>query len=527
MKKIFYLFLAVIFTAGCSHSYVFKSGDPIGTLNDNRPSQVPQKNSFNYVEYSLTSSSRYPMVRTMDPRRIARSQDVNSADQVPASSWFTPRLGFKSLSAQDLLKGPEEIGAPQPPFKVTKTKTKGNSPGFHVTDSRGKKYLFKFDSGDYPALESAVNLVVNRLFWGFGYNVPEDYLYVLDSADISLAEGSGVTQDDVDKVLTFSAIEDDGRYRVTASLFLEGELLGPIPQRGTRRGDINDRIPHENLRILRALRTFSAFTGNSGFRSDNSMDVYVGEPGKGHTVHYILDFGEALGVHGVEKNRPWDGYEHFFSYNAMIRNFLGFGLPIKGWENLETTLTDPKGTFNAENFDPKTWRESVQFMPMRQAQPEDDYWAAKILAALTQDHLETLFEAAKYPDPEYSKVMIQFLMQRRQKIFEYIFKQVSPLESEGFKDGALKVQDIAWKILNEEGTTRYEVKLFNQGIKKAAKTFWVEASDDAFEVKISPEIFQKARGYVRAEIRKEKSKRAAEFHLRSESGTPLLAGVVH
>jgi hypothetical protein len=528
MKKIalYFLLMALPVFSGCARHYVFQDAPPVTQMQDQKPSSLPRTSDFNFVEYSVTSSARYPLVRAMDPRRVPRSEDVNAADDVPASTWFTPRLGYKTLTPEALLKGPEEVGPPQAPLKILKAKTKGNSPGFHVEDSRGKRYLIKFDSGDYPALESTANLIANRLFWAFGYNVPEDYLYLLNPDDLS-NENSQVSEDDVQKVLTFSAVEDDGRYRVTASLFIDGKSLGPIPQRGTRKGDVNDVIPHENLRVLRALRVFCAFTGNSGMRSDNSLDVYRGEPGEGHTVHYLLDFGETFGIHGIEKDRPWDGYEHFFSYQDTALRFFTFGAPLQAWEKTESDPEDPKGTFDAESFKLKEWRESTQFMPIRHARPEDDYWAAKILAGLTPDHLKALFEAARFPDPEYAEVMPGILLERRRKIFDYVFGRVSPLETEGLENGALQVKDLGRVLLEEKGPLRYQVRLFNRGHKQVAKTFWLESSEENFEVAIDPETLQRAGNYLRVEIRKESSSRSAEFHLRADGGKTRLAGVVH
>lgn len=526
MRKII-LSISLLMLAGCSHSYVFKNAAPITQLDDKKPSAVPKESDFNFNEYGVSSSVRYPMVRKMDPRRIPRSEDVNAADEVPASTWFTPRLGYETMSPEKLLKGPEQIGPPQPPFEIFKAKTKGNSPGFHVRDNRGKRYILKFDSGDFPAMESTANLIANRLFWGFGYNVPEDFLYLLNGEDLSIAEDASVTQDDVDQVLTFSAMEEDGSYRVTASLYVEGKILGAIPQRGTRENDPNDRIPHENLRILRALRVFNAFTGNSGFRSDNALDVYVGKEGAGHTVHYLLDFGETLGVHGVEKNRQWDGYEHFFSYQDSMRDFFAFGIPTRRWEKLEKDSTSPSGTFNGETFRLDEWRETTQFMPIRHSQPDDDYWAAKILAAVTEDHLQTLFQAANYPDPEYQKNVMDFLMTRRHQILKSTFHKVSPLESKGIQNGVLTVQDKAKEVFGAEAA-RYEVKIFNQGRKQIEKTFWVDSAEETFEIKIEPATLERAKNYLRIEIRKENSSRAAEFHVRSDSnGAPQVVGIIH
>ena len=55
-------------------------------------------------------------------------------------------------------------------------------------DSKGERYIVKFDLKDVPYLQSAAGVISNRLMWGAGYWVPEDYLVNLDSAKLSLAE---------------------------------------------------------------------------------------------------------------------------------------------------------------------------------------------------------------------------------------------------------------------------------------------------------------------------------------------------
>jgi hypothetical protein len=530
-KKLSVLLASIFLSAlvsGCAHPYRFKNAVPITSANDTKPSPVPGKSDFNFVEYSINSSVRYPVHDMLDTRRISRSQDVNSFDELPTSAWFTPRLGKVDISEEALVKGAEEKGPPQAPLLVVAAKTKGNSPGFIIKDSRGLKYLIKLDQFDYPAVESTANFVVNRLYWGFGYNVPEDFIIQISPTELKV-EGD-VNQEDVEKVLMFAYADDDGSYRAVASRFLEGTILGPISPKGTRKGDPNDTIPHQNRRALRALRMFSAWLDNSGIRSDNSLDVYVGEHGKGHTVHYLVDFGEALGVHGIEKNRAWDGFEHFFSLSDTARNFATLGFPIKKWEHLKMESNDLRGNFEANAFDPRTWKESVQFLPMQLSLPDDDYWAAKIIAATTPEHLEALFKAANHPDESYTKYILETLSKRREKILRYAFSRVSPLEFASIENGALHLRDLGHgqQGLNSSG---YKVRFLSARGRKIAKDLTLPVlSGKELEVPFT-DALAKTNGYLIVEItvlrNGKPAPRAAQFHIRMHEGTPLLSGIVH
>jgi hypothetical protein len=48
---------------------------------------------------------------------------------------------------------------------------------------------------------------------------------------------------------------------------------------------------------------------------------------------------------------------------------------------------------------PASWKEVYPYEPMRRSQPADDYWAAKVVAHLTQSQLEALVQAADYREP--------------------------------------------------------------------------------------------------------------------------------
>ena len=289
------------------------------------------------MDYYYKVLVRRPAGKLLDYRPNYPSRDVNALDHVPKSSWYTPRLGYGYISPQELLAGPENIGPPQPPLRVVRAKHQGSNPGFIIADSRDRLYLMKFDPPGQEGIETATALIVNRLFWGFGYNVPEDYLYYLDSRDLDIDPTADITREEVELVFGQVAPPVDGVYRSTASLLIDGIYLGPIPDTGVRKDDPNDIFPHEERRILRALRVFGAFTNQTDIRIDNSLDVYEGLAGEGFVRHYLLDFGEALGGHGATHQRLWDGFTHIFSFAEMGKNLLQLGLDVEEWEYLEPT----------------------------------------------------------------------------------------------------------------------------------------------------------------------------------------------
>ncbi len=537
MKSVFFnlliLLLAALFVCGCAaHGFRFADADPVWDLHDRTPGPMPHSTRYIRADYYFKVLVRRPAVKIFDYAPLVRSKDVNSLDHVPASSWYTPRMGYQSISPAEILNGLKQIGPPVLPVRVVRAKHTGLNPGFVIADSRDLLYLVKFDPPNFPAVETTTALIVNRLFWAFGYNVPEDYTFYFNSTEVPVDSTADISEAQVKLVFGAIAPPVDGRYRATASLLIDGIYLGPIGDTGTRKGDPNDLFPHEDRRILRALKVFGAFTNQTDIRIDNSLDVFEGEQDKGYVKHYLLDFGEALGAHGTSRGRLWDGFTHVFSFRQMFNNFATLGLKPHDWENVQFTPWKSVGTFEAKYFDPLQWKEAYPFAPIQRAQADDCYWAAKIIAALTREHLAALIEAADYPEPGAAEYVLETLMQRRQKVIDAYFGTVSPIEYISLDNSALRLEDFGKKYQSKIPKTSYEINFYNDGKNMIAPTLRLEETAEAFSVPLTTEMLRKARGYLRVTVRvwrgNQPAPRAAEFHIRQrKNNRPRLAGVVH
>jgi hypothetical protein len=509
--------------------YRFKDHAPVVDAGDQRPIPVPHAAPFHKMFYFVDVVVRQPAVRTLTPAPPRSARDINSMDEVPRSSWFTPRLGVREISSQELVKGPEEVGPPQLPIQVLKAKPEGN-PGFVIADARGKKYIVKFDPPQFPGIETTTSFVVNRLFWSFGYNVPEDFTFYVKRADLTVASGSRYTAADVDKVLSLVAAPDAEGYRATASLLIDGTYLGPTMDRGVREDDPNDTFQHEDRRVLRGLRVFGAWLNHSDMRADNGGDFYQGEKGQGHVQHYLIDFGEAFGGHGAEHDYLWDGYEHYFSYRTAAYNFATLGLDVKPWENLVPTQWKAVGAFESATFDPATWKEVYPYEPMRRSQPADDYWAAKIVAHLKQEQLQALVQAADYREPGAADYIVKTVWERRRKVLEYFMQQVTPVDAIGLEGQTLRLADIGKRTAGLV-PTQYEIHFRDaSGHELLAETLPAPTGDE-LEVALPASVTGRANGYLRVDVRSHWANATAptpaQFHVRLAGDSAHLVGVVH
>lgn len=531
--KIAVLTIMTLTLSSCGHSIKFADLAPVTDSHDDNPIDLPESSDFDMKNYVFEVLVERPAINALDVSPVKESGDVNSMDNVPTSSWYEPRLGYKRISPEELLRGPEEVGPPVAPLTVAKAKTGGGNPGFIIEDSRGELYLMKFDPPEFPAIETTTALIVNRLFWGFGYNVPEDYLYFFAPEELTVKKGSAITREDVDLVLSKVAPPIDGQYRTTVSYFIKGNILGPLSQVGVRKDDKNDRVNHENRRVLRALKVFGAFTNHSDMRIDNSLDVYVGDEGKGYVKHYLLDFGEAFGGHGAEHDRMWDGFEHLYSVKKIFRNIATLGLVIEDWENLKYTKWKSVGAFESEAYDPATWKETWPYEPIRISRRADDYWAAKILGALTREHLEVLIKEARYPEEAAADYMLKTILERQKKTLRYFLYNVTPLEYRGIRSGSIQFEDIGKTILgNENSPAEYQTHFYDSNSNQIGNQINVISDKSFFSIPLDREVIINSKGYFRVEVQLilngRKNPPPAQFHFITRADNkPKLVGVVH
>ena len=286
---IFFLPPVLAAIIGCgSRSFRFKDVEPIRYFNDIQPIPSPGSIRYDKFDYYANVLPQLPIVKHLDVSANEKAKDVNSFDETPTSSWYIQRLGYDNISPEELVAGPVEYGPPHPPVTIIRVRKPNENPRLFIYDARKVYYLLKFDPPDYPNIATTTSFIVNRLFWGFGYHVPEDHSFYLKREDIKVAAESNFNRQEIDRILDRLAAPVDGIYRSIASQILEGLPLGPIPEKGVRAHDPNDWFPHEDRRVLRGLRIFCAFTNLSDFSADNTLDMYVGKKNEGYVKHHIM-----------------------------------------------------------------------------------------------------------------------------------------------------------------------------------------------------------------------------------------------
>jgi len=353
------------------------------------------------------------------------------------------------MTLAEMAKGPNTTSGPASgPLTVVAAKTEGVTPGLLVFDQRGDHWVVKFDPPAHPDLSSGAEVIGTKLLHAAGYHVPENHIARFRLQDLVLSSGAttrdsynrriGLRREMMEDTVVQLNPEPDGSLRALFSKVLPGRMLGPYPPIGVRKGDPNDRIPHERRRSLRGLWVFHAWLNNADAKSSNTMDAFIPSPGDrsvGHVRHYLIDFGSALGASGDRTKHLREGYEHEVDWSSIGARFVTAGGYYPYWSTLRRTPYRSVGPFESEVFDPSKWKPRHTIPAFQLADEEDTFWAASILAAFSDELVGAAVSTAEYTEPGAAMWVAKTLIERRNKLLAYAFRDMLPLDDPRVQDG--------------------------------------------------------------------------------------------
>ena len=381
--------------------------------------------------------------------------NVNTIDEVPDSSWFTNRLGSQPFSLDDFVRGSlTGEGPADGPWRIVASKTEGITPGLTIRDSRETIYFVKFDPPKNPEMASGAEVIATRFFHALGYHVPENYLAVLRPDRLQIDPKARVkgpdgkmhpmTPDDVEDLLERAARQPDGTYRVLASQGLAGKPLGPFRYYGTRPDDPNDIFPHEHRRELRGLRVSSAWLNHDDSRAINTADFLVERNGKGIVWHYLIDFGSTLGSGSTQAQGPRAGNEYLWEARPTYITMLTLGFYVRPWIKVKYAEMPAIGRIEADYFQPDRWKPEYPNPAFNNLRPDDAFWAARRLVAISDETIRRVVATAEYSEPSAAEFLVDVLIKRRNKVVAYWLNGVLPVVDLALsRDGALTFRNLA------------------------------------------------------------------------------------
>jgi hypothetical protein len=411
----------------------FFTDDPVAREPESQDASQAQRyeiESAYEMTHNLFVTSGYKPTGT-------RAKNINTIDEVPDSSWFTNRIGTTTMTDDDLARGPI-VGAPPDPSRwvLIREKTSGVHPGFTAKDANGETWFLEFDPAATPEGATAAVEIATKIFWAFGYNQVETFLTTVDPKLIEIDPKATVrrpsgartkyTRDDMHAILEHVARRSDGTYRAVAGRLIPGKILGNFLYEGTRPDDPNDLVPHEHRRELRALRVFGAWTNLTDLKASNTLDALASDNGRSIVKHYLQDVGSTFGM--CNDVHEWDlSWENFYQANTTRRRFFSFGFRLSPWQTVRYVEYPSIGKFEGERFDPRTWRPQTPTTAYMELRDDDAFWAARRVAAFTDDLIRAAVHTGELSDPAAEKYLGDVLIERRNKIAGTYLTAVNPI----------------------------------------------------------------------------------------------------
>jgi len=432
--------------------------------HDGQPVERPKERDPSLQGHEFREAIVEPLSHALDiPDRILDligygrrpvAANVDAYDEVANSTWFTNRNHVRALPPEVVrLGGADSLIVPAAPYTIKSRKTTGVNAGFTIKDALGRRWIVKLDKPGYPQLGSGADVVVARLFWAAGFNVPHDVVFAFQrdelKIDNNLRKGdkkSGPFGDaELDSLLLRGDRRPDGRYFAQASQYLEGKPIGPISMRSRLEDDPNDLYQHRNRRELRGLYVLCSWVGSWDTKDQQSLGTFVETTDSlGYVRHSLLDFGASLGAAAEGPRPPTRGYEFTVDGKWSGLRFLTLGFVSEPWRKIPRDVPIPSlGNFESEVYRPEDFRCLQPHAGFRERDTADEYWGAKLVASFSDAQIAAAIDAVGYEDPRVKPAMFRLLVERRDKVVRYYFDRIAPLDFFEVRGGGLHFRDLA------------------------------------------------------------------------------------
>jgi hypothetical protein len=417
----------------------FYPDDPIWVDDDtaldaSKTGAVEDSNGYDFVVNTFVQPGEH---------RTLRALDINTVDEVPDSSWFVNRIGRRTMSLEELVRGPDSLSSVSlDGWVVTAGKSTGVQPGFRMKDPKdptNQLYQIEFDPPSNPEMASGAEIIGTAFYYAFGYHTVEVYVAELDPAKISIAEGAKVfdpligekralTLLDLDKVYRRAARQANGKYRVLASRFAAGKPLGNFRYYGTKPDDPNDIVAHEHRRVLRGARVFSAWLNHDDSRGVNSLDFLATEGSRKYVKHYMFDFGSIMGSGTVFAQRHRAGNEYIFESTPGWKTLASLGLYTRPWLHYSYPDVPPSvGRFEGDFFEAAEWKPEYPNPAFENMRADDAFWAARIVSRFSDAAIRAVVEKAQHTDARTTDYITATLIKRRDKVLRTWLAGINPI----------------------------------------------------------------------------------------------------
>jgi hypothetical protein len=420
----------------------FSPADPI-TVDDDT---VHDASAFEEVELSEGFDLIANQFGSPGDQTVMRALNVNTLDEVPDSSWFTNRIGKRSMPIGEIVRGANSFDPTEAREWDRWTIVSGKGPGGYQPGFRAERpgdpghvYQLEVDPTDYPRLATGAEFIGTLIYHALGYHVQDFYVIKVHPRNIAISEKATIrdaagerkfTSHDLQNILRVAATDADGRVYMSAQRY-EGEDVGHFSYHGTRSDDPNDVFPHEHRRELRANRVFAAWLAHDDSRALNTRNVRIKSDGRTYIRHYMHDFGAIMGSSTRAPEPPTSNHEYYVEKGLSLKRLWTLGLTtepayrVKGPDR--DSLPPSVGWFESESFVPDQWKANYPNVAFSNMRPDDAFWGARLVSRFSDGAIRAIVQSAGYDDPQAVEYLTATLIRRRDIIARQWLNGVNPV----------------------------------------------------------------------------------------------------
>jgi hypothetical protein len=96
----------------------------------------------------------------------------------------------------------------------------------------------------------------------------------------------------------------------------------------------------------------------------------------------------------------WEGQDPIYAQSTALRNIAGLGVYTPSWMRANYPGLPAVGAFESKTFDPAKWITLYDLAPFANRLPDDAFWAARQVAAFTDEEIRAIVKVAQYSDPK-------------------------------------------------------------------------------------------------------------------------------
>src|SRR5262249_18292877 len=149
---------------------------------------------------------------------------------------------------------------------------------------------------------------------------------------------------------------------------------------------------------LRALRVFGAWTNLTDLKAGNTLDTLLTVNGKSVVRHYLQDVGSTFGM-GANGPHDWDeGFEYFYESYKGLRRAATLGFALSPWQPAKYRDYPSIGRFEADAFDPLTWKPHAPTRAYMEMLDDDAFWAARRTGAFDDALIRAVVHTGQFSD---------------------------------------------------------------------------------------------------------------------------------